>query len=156
MTDERFQVVMRSTNCWLLSTVVVVAMVAAACSSTSSTSTSQEALGGSASSPATSSEAGCSPVVEEWVKQLDMPSGSYVFVEVGTASNGHPAWIVLKEDGAAWATDVDPSTKPSSGGLIVPINDKARSESNIGAGLSQDQITNLFPVTTGAIPTNCS
>ena len=156
MSDERFQAVTRSTNCWLLSAVVVVAMVAAACSSTSSTSTSQETLEGSGSSPATPSGTGCSPVVEEWVKQLDMPSGSYVFVEAGSASNGHPAWIVFKEDGAAWATDVDPSTKPSSGGLIVPINDKARSESDVGVGLSQAQITNLFPVTTGAIATNCS
>ena len=147
----------RSTNRWLPSTVVVVAMVAAACSSTSSSSsTSRETLVGSASSPATSSEPGCSQVVQAWVKQLGMPSGSYVFVEAGTASNDHPAWIVLKEDGAAWATDVDPSTKPSSGGLIVPVNDKARSESNVGAGLSQAQITNLFPMTTGAIFTNCS
>jgi hypothetical protein len=50
----------------------------------------------------------------------------------------------------------DPSTKPGSVGLIVPLNDKARTESDIGAGLSQAQITNLFPVTKGAIATSCS
>jgi hypothetical protein len=74
-----------------------------------------------------------------------MPSGTYVYASAGTASNGHTAWVVQNDDGAVWATDVDPSTTPGSGGLIVPLNDQARKDSKIGANLSDTAVSNLFP-----------
>jgi hypothetical protein len=41
-------------------------------------------------------------------EEFGMPSGGYVFHEAGIASNEHGAWVVKKDDGAIWATDVDP------------------------------------------------
>jgi hypothetical protein len=53
-------------------------------------------------------------------EEFGMPSGGYVFHEAGIASNEHGAWVVKKDDGAIWATDVDPSTSPTTGGPCLP------------------------------------
>jgi hypothetical protein len=45
---------------------------------------------------------------------------------------------------AVWATDVDPSAAPS-GGLLVPLNDQARQDSDSGVDLSDEAIAGLFP-----------
>jgi len=103
----------------------------------------------------TSSGGGCSTVAQGWVDDLDMPSGTYVYVEAGTASNGHSAWVVREDDGAVWATDVDPSTTPSSGGLIVPLNAQARQDSDTGVDLPASAIANLFPDASEAAVSGC-
>jgi hypothetical protein len=109
------------------------------------------------SPPGASSSAGaqgaCPEVAQGWISQLDMPSGTYVYVDARTRNNGLRAWAVQKDDGGTWATDVDPSTSPSSGGLIVPLNDQARQDSQLGVDLSDATIANLFP---GAPPGNLS
>jgi hypothetical protein len=87
----------------------------------------------------------CPQAPPAWADQLSMPSGTYVYADAGTASNGMPAWVVKKDDGAIWATDVDPSTEPSSGGLIVPLNDQARQDSDTGVDLTDEAIAGLFP-----------
>ena len=88
----------------------------------------------------------CPKASPAWAKQLDMPSGAYVYADAGTASNGMEAWVVgKKDDGAVWATDVDPSTTPSSGGLLVPLNEQARQDSIAGVDLSDEAIAGLFP-----------
>jgi hypothetical protein len=75
-----------------------------------------------------------------------MPSdSSYVAARAGTASNGHEAWVVKNDGGAVWATDADPSTTPSSGGLVAPLNEQARQASDAGADLSEDSVAGLFP-----------
>jgi hypothetical protein len=94
---------------------------------------------------ASPSQAACPQVAQGWVQQLGMPSGTYVYADAGTASNGRPAWVVQKDDGAVWATDVDPSIKPSSGGLLVPMNDQARQDSDSGVDLTRTQVAGLFP-----------
>jgi hypothetical protein len=88
---------------------------------------------------------GCLQASAAWADQLDMSSGAYVYADAGTASNGMEAWVVKKDDGAIWATDVDPSTPPSSGGLVVPLNEQARQDSIAGVDLSDEAIAGLFP-----------
>jgi hypothetical protein len=43
------------------------------------------------------------------------------------------------------STDVDLSTPPSSGGLVVPLNERARQDSIAGVDLSDETIAGLFP-----------
>jgi hypothetical protein len=83
-----------------------------------------------------------------------MPSGTYVYADAGTASNGKPAWVVKKDDGAIWATDVDPSMEPSSG-LLVPLNDQARQDSDSGVDLTDETIAGLFPDASVDAVANC-
>jgi hypothetical protein len=101
----------------------------------------QEGIGGSDED----GDGGCSQAAPAWAEQLSMPSGTYVYADAGAASNGMPARVVKKDDGAVWATDVDPSTEPSSGGLIVPLNDQARQDSEVGVDLNDETIAGLFP-----------
>ena len=60
----------------------------------------------------------CATVPDGWVEQMNLPAGASFWAPAGTASNGHDAWVVGKDDGAAWATDVDPSTTPKE---VVPL-----------------------------------
>jgi hypothetical protein len=84
-----------------------------------------------------------------------MPSGGYVFHEAGTASNGHAAWVVKKDDGAIWATDVDPSTSPTTGGLVFPLNAKARTDADVGADVSETAVSNMFPAASVGAVSGC-
>jgi hypothetical protein len=98
---------------------------------------------------------GCPQVATAWVEQYDMPSGTYVYADAGTASNGHASWVVKKDDGAVWATDVDPSTTPGGAAIIVPLNDQARQDSTAGVDLSDEVIAGLFPDASVDAVTDC-
>jgi hypothetical protein len=124
---------------------MVIFSIAVACSSTSTTSAPSAGSGSPFVATGSPVSSDCAQADPGWAKQLDMPSGSYVYVAAGTASNGHDAWVIAKNDGAVWATDVDPSSTPKSGGLIVPLNDKARGDAAVGKSLSAEAIANLFP-----------
>jgi hypothetical protein len=76
---------------------------------------------------------------------MSLPGGTYFWTNAGTASNGHSAFMIVRDDGAVWATDVDPSVTPQGGGLLVPLNEQARGESDAGADLSDAAIGRLFP-----------
>jgi hypothetical protein len=49
----------------------------------------------------------------------------------GVGRNSHVAWFVSTPGGATWLTSADP-TSADPGGLIVPLNDKARAASEVG------------------------
>lgn len=66
-----------------------------------------------------------------------------------------PAWVVKKDDGAIWATDVDPSTEPSSGGLLVPLNDQAHQDSDAVVDLPDETIAGLFPDASVDVVADC-
>jgi hypothetical protein len=83
-----------------------------------------------------------------------LPSGGYVFHEAGTASNGQRAWVVKKDDGAIWATDVDPSTSPQTG-LVFPLNTKARADADVGADVSETAVSNMFPAASVGTVSHC-
>ncbi len=51
-----------------------------------------------------------------------------------TFGNGHKVWYLAAQSGALWATDADPATEES--GLILPLNESARSSSDVGADVS--------------------
>lgn len=98
---------------------------------------------------------GCSETAPGWAEQLSLPPGTYVYADAGAAMNGMPAWVVRKDDGAIWATDVDPSSEPSSGGLLVPLNDQARQDSEAGVDLTDETIAGLFPDASVDVVADC-
>jgi hypothetical protein len=95
----------------------------------------------------------CRPVAQGWVEQLDMPAGSYVYAEAGTTATSLAfpfstrAWTVTKvDDGAVWATDMNPSRPPTGGAFVEPLNDQARQDSDAGfAEWSEEDVRNFFP-----------
>ena len=62
-------------------------------------------------------------------------AGEVVATKSGdTFSNGHKVWYLATKSGALWATDADPAKEES--GLVLPLNDSARSSSDTGADVS--------------------
>jgi hypothetical protein len=98
----------------------------------------------------------CSQVAQGWVSSMQMPPGQYVYSDAGTTLTGRTAWVVKKDDGAMWATDINPALTPSEGGLVVPLNDQARAESDSGAALPSSQVADLFPGASASSVGGCS
>lgn len=57
-------------------------------------------------------------------------------VEAPDFANGAAAWYVATSTGGLWVTSVPPDT--GDGGLTVPLNDQARTESDVGVDASPD------------------
>ena len=66
--------------------------------------------------------------------------------QLGTS--GDQVYYLAGSDGAVWITDIDP--KIDTGGLMFPLNAKARSDSDIGVDVSPDApIVKAFSATSG-------
>lgn len=64
------------------------------------------------------------------------------------ASGGDQVYYVAAPDGAVWITNIDP--KIDTGGLVFPLNAKARSDSDMGVDVSPDApIVKAFSATSG-------
>jgi hypothetical protein len=49
-----------------------------------------------------------------------------------------PRWYYSTRDGATWVSDIPPDTDGAEGGLVLPINDKARAASEAGIDLDEN------------------
>jgi hypothetical protein len=61
-----------------------------------------------------------------------------------------PRWYYSTRDGATWVSDIPPDTDGAEGGLVLPINDKARAASEAGIDLDEsapiyDGIGDAYP-----------
>jgi hypothetical protein len=77
----------------------------------------------------------CIAASDQVLASLDVPE-AYGFGPLGTLSTGKDAYYVATAAGAVWVTNFDPST--SEAGLILPLNDVARSASEMGADVGPD------------------
>jgi len=111
-----------------------------ACSSASESS--------SPTTPATASA--CLRVDDQVLDSLGLSRAGAAGPE-GETGLGKPAYFVARADGAVWLTSEDPSS--GIPGLTLPLNDQARSASDLGSYMPADALAfgDLTASSTGAL-----
>ncbi len=96
------------------------------------------ALAACGSTPASDSSAECLPVGPSLLSQLGVPEAAAVEAGVPLGNSeitgSEEAWYVSTATGSTWVTSINPAEDQS--GIIVPLNDAARTESEAGVDVS--------------------
>lgn len=118
--------------------LLILAVLIGACGGgddeTATPSTADEVVDSTVRTTATTEASKCL-TVDSFIKEgIGIPAAAATLAPrgIGSSKDSGDSWFVASATGGIWLTNMDPTNNEDDAGLILAVNDRARSESTIG------------------------